>query len=179
LRYYLHKYHLFDASAGSLGMDDVYRDRPAAFRTSLERHIERGLWCRIHYHAVGGNLNSSEANFRAALGIAKQHAPSLWIAGMADIHKYQTAFLACRMGIEAETTRRVLLKLSCFTEPKLYDQRLSIEIALPSSWSQGKVKIKQTGTPEANVPTSAAPDARAIRFHALPVTATYVIERVP
>lgn len=36
LRYYLEKYHLFDASAGSLGMDDVYGNRAAAFRQMLE-----------------------------------------------------------------------------------------------------------------------------------------------
>ena len=67
LRYYLDKYHLFDASSGSLGMDDVYGDRPSAFRQHLERHLEGNGWCRIHFHAIGQGLNTSEANFRAGI----------------------------------------------------------------------------------------------------------------
>jgi hypothetical protein len=179
LRYYLDKYHLFDASSGSLGMDDVYGDRLSAFREHLERHLETGGWCRIHYHAIGQGLGTSEENFRAAMEIAKRHASDLWIAGMADVHKYQTERQAARLGIEAETARRVLLKLSCSTDPQLYDQRLTIEIALPSTWSSNEVNIKQTGTHEVSVAEVARPDVRIIRFGASPITAAYVIERTP
>ncbi|MBI5395948.1 MAG: polysaccharide deacetylase family protein, partial [Verrucomicrobia bacterium] len=90
LRYYLDKYHQFDASQNSTGMDDSYGNRVANFRHILEQHLQRGLWCRIHYHYIGDGLSSSEANFRAALDIAKEHQSDLWIAGMADIHKYQS-----------------------------------------------------------------------------------------
>ncbi|MBU6302516.1 MAG: polysaccharide deacetylase family protein [Verrucomicrobia bacterium] len=89
LRHYLDKYHQFDASSGSLGMDDSYGRRVEAFRKALETHLSRGLWCRVHYHYIGEGLSSSEANFRAALDIAKQHQDKLWIAGMADIYKYR------------------------------------------------------------------------------------------
>jgi hypothetical protein len=179
LRYYLHTYHLFDASSGSLGMDDVYGDRPSAFRQHLEQHLEVGGWCRIHFHAIGQGLNTSEANFRAAMESAKKHASNLWIAGMADIYKYQTARQAARLGIEAETAHRALLKLSCFTDPQLYDRNLTIDIALPPAWSQGQVKIKQTGIHEVSVDTLAIPNAKTIRFHVLPITSTYVVERRP
>lgn len=179
LRYYLHKHHLFDASSGSLGMDDVYGDRPAAFRTHLERHIERGLWCRIHFHAIGEKLNSSEANFRAALEIAKKHAADLWIAGMADIHKHQTERQSAKLGLAAESASRVLLKLSCFSDPKLYDQRVTIEVALPPVWSADQVRVKGTAPGEAAVPVACVAGGNAIRFHALPITAEYVIERAP
>ena len=111
--------------------------------------------------------------------IAKKYESDLWIAGMADIYKYQTERQGAKLGIEAETARRVLLKLSCFTDPQLYDQRLTIEITLPSTWSQGEVKIKQTGTHEVSVATVAAADAKTIHFHALPITAAYVIDRAP
>lgn len=177
LRYYLHKYHLFDASSGSLGMDDVYGDRSAAFRAHLERHIERGLWCRIHYHAIGEKLNSSEASFRASLEIAREHASDLWIAGMADIHKYQTERQAAKLEIAAETGRRVLLKLSCFSDPKLYDQRVTIEVALPPAWSADHVRVKGTAPGEATVSVAPVAGGKAIRFHVLPITAEYVVER--
>ncbi len=176
LRYYLQKYHLFDSS-GSLGMDDVYGDRPAAFRTHLERHIERGLWCRIHYHSVGEKLGASEANFRAALDIAQQHASEVWIAGMADIHKYQTERLSAKLEIAAESARRVRLKLSCFTDPKLYDQSLTIEVALPPAWSTNQVQVKTTAVGEAAVPVVCVGEGKALRFHAPPITAEYVIEK--
>lgn len=177
LRYYLHKYHLFDASSGSLGMDDVYGDRPAAFRAHLERHIERGLWCRIHYHAIGERLNSSEANFRTALDIAKEHASDLWIAGMADIHKYQTERQSAKLGIAAESAHRILLKLSCFSDPRLYDQRVTIEVALPPVWSADQVRVKGTVPGEAAASVAPVAGGKAIRFHVLPITAEYVIER--
>lgn len=97
LRYYLDKYYQFDASENSTGMDDSYGNRVANFRRILEQHIERGLWCRIHYHYIGDGLSSSEANFRAALDIAKEHAADLWIAGMADVYKYQTERTAAKL----------------------------------------------------------------------------------
>jgi hypothetical protein len=111
--------------------------------------------------------------------IAKEYESDLWIAGMADIYKYQTERQAAKLAIEAATARRALLKLSCFTDPELYDQRLTIDIALPSTWPRGEVTIKQTGTRQTSVATVASPDANTIRFHALPITAVYVIERTP
>ena len=89
LRYYLDKYHLFDASSGSLGMDDVYGNRVSVFRQQLERNIETQGWYRVHFHYIGEGLSSSEGNFRAVLDITKEHESKLWIAGMADIFKYQ------------------------------------------------------------------------------------------
>jgi hypothetical protein len=177
LRYYLQKYHLFDSS-GSLGMDDVYGDRSAAFRVHLERHIERGLWCRVHYHAIGEKLGASEANFRAAMDIAKQHASELWIAGMADIYKYQAERQSAKLGIAAESALRVLLKVLCFTDPKLYDQRLTIEVTLPPAWSANQVKVMATAFGEAAIPVVPLAEGKALRFHALPITAEYVIEKV-
>jgi hypothetical protein len=53
LRYYLDKHHQFDASSGSLGMDDSYGGRVEAFRKALQTHLDRGLWCRVHYHYIG------------------------------------------------------------------------------------------------------------------------------
>ena len=54
LRYYMDKYCHFDASENSTGMDDSYGDRVGNFRRILEQHLQRGLWCRIHYHYIGG-----------------------------------------------------------------------------------------------------------------------------
>jgi hypothetical protein len=179
LRYYLDKYHSFDASSGSLGMDDVYGNRPAAFHRQLERHLTEGKWCRIHFHAIGPGLGASEANFRAAMEVAKKYESDLWIAGMADIHKYQTERQATKLAIVTETAHGARLTLSCFTDPALYDQSLTVEVALPSTWSPSEVTVRKAGTHEASVATVTAPDSKAIRFHVLPVTAEYIIEKTP
>lgn len=176
LRYYLDKYHLFDASSGSLGMDDVYGNRPAAFREQLQRHLERGLWCRVHYHAIGEKLNSSEANFRAALDVAKQHASDLWIAGMADVHKYQAERQSARLSIDVQPVRRVVVSLSCFTDPRLYDQPLTIVLGLPADWRTERVSVKRVAPDEVPVTTTPTAGGRAIRFEAVPITARYLVE---
>jgi hypothetical protein len=177
LRYYLDKYHLFDASSGSLGMDDVYGDRLGAFREHLERHIERGLWCRIHYHSVGDKLSTSEANFRAALDLAQQHSSDLWIAGMADIHKYQTERQAAKLTVGGDRPGRVLLKLSCVTDAELYDQPLTIEVTLPPDWPAEGVRATSVTTGEVAIPVTSVPQGGALRFHLPPITAEYVLER--
>ena len=176
LRYYLDKYHLFDASANSTGMDDTYGDRVATFRRFLEKHIERGLWYKVHYHYIGKGLSSSEANFRAALDVAKEHESELWIAGMADIHKYRTECDRAELAIVSKDPNRAVLTLRCSTDPELYDQHLTIQIALPSGWSPEEVTIRPV---EAGVvvPTVAASEGTAIRFDVPPITAEYIIER--
>jgi peptidoglycan/xylan/chitin deacetylase (PgdA/CDA1 family) len=142
LRHYLDKYHQFDASGGSLGMDDTYGGRVEAFRKALESHLARGLWCRVHYHYIGEGLSSSEANFRAALDIAKEHQDRLWIAGMADIHKYQSERSTCRLLLVRSDARSLGFKLETALDASLYDQPLTIEITPPAAWAPDKVSVK-------------------------------------
>jgi peptidoglycan/xylan/chitin deacetylase (PgdA/CDA1 family) len=142
LRYYLDKYHQFDASSGSLGMDDSYGGRVEAFRKALETHLQRGLWCRVHYHYIGEGLSSTEANFRAALDIAKQHQAKLWIAGMADIYKYQTERNAAKLTLVKSDAKSLTFQLDCSTDVKLYDQPLTFEITPAAAWDASKVIVK-------------------------------------
>ncbi len=141
LRHYLDKYHQFDASSGSLGMDDSYGGRVEAFRKALETHLQRGLWCRIHYHYIGEGLSSSEANFRSALEIAKQHQAKLWIAGMADIYKYQTERNAAKLTLAKSDARNLTFQIICSTDMKLYDQPLTLEITPSADWDVSKVIV--------------------------------------
>lgn len=178
LRHYLDKYHLFETS-GSLGMDDVYGNRVAAFRRALEQHIERGLWCRIHYHYIGDGLSSSEANFRAALDVAKKHQSQLWIAGMADIHKYQTERNASRLTLQQSGSKRVAFQLTCLTDTTLYDQPLTIEAQLPPSSDAGRVKVKDDGGTVVPVRVAQQNGAAILRFDIAPRNAAYSIEMTP
>ncbi len=175
LRYYLAKYHQFDASSGSLGMDDVYGGRVQAFREMLARHLERGLWCRVHYHYIGEGLSTSEANFRAALDLVKQHQSELWIAGMADIHKYQTERNAAKLSLLKADAHQLHFQLTCATDPLLYDQPLAMELFAPATWKQSKVVIKgaqSTITPSVDVNQDGV---MLLRFQVAPRDAAYSI----
>jgi peptidoglycan/xylan/chitin deacetylase (PgdA/CDA1 family) len=176
LRFYLDKHHLF-VNSGSTGMDDVYGNRVATFQRLLENHIERGLWYRVHYHYIGEGLSTSDANFRAALDIAKEHQHMLWIAGMADIHKYQTERRGAKLEIENKTEQRIILKLSCTTKPALYDQPLTIDVTLPKSWATERVRITDHVARKLDVRKVSASDGVILRFDVRPTDAEYTIEK--
>lgn len=179
LRYYLDKYHQFDAGENSTGMDDSYGQRVANFRRILEQHIARGLWCRIHYHYIGDGLSSSEANFRAALDIAKEHAASLWIAGMADIHKYQTERVSAKLTLQHSDPRRVTFRLICQTDPALYDQPLTLEISRASSLDARRLELKDTEGKVIPLRAGRADGASVLRFEVSPRDGIYSLEVKP
>lgn len=179
LRYYLDKYHHFDASENSTGMDDSYGNRVENFRRILQQHLQRGLWCRIHYHYIGEGLSSTEENFRAAMDIAKQHQADLWIAGMADIYKYLAERDAAKLTSIKSDAQQLSFKLTCATDASLYDQPLTIEMALPPAWRLPNVSIKNAqGTVIPGMPCKLE-GADALRFDVPPREADYSITVTP
>ena len=179
MRHYLEKYSQFDASENSTGMDDSYGNRVENFRRILEQHIQRGLWCRIHYHYIGPGLSSSEANFRAAMDIAKEHEAKLWIAGMADIYKYQTERSGSKLTVIKSEARQLSFQLTCRTDRALYDQPLTIEVALPPSWDIKKIAIKDSQGSAMPVAPGKSEGADVLRFDAPPRDAAYSISVLP
>ena len=178
LRYYLDKYHLF-ATSGSLGMDDVYGNRLDAFRQHLIRHIEREGWCRVHFHYIGDNLSTSEAHFRAALDVAKEHEAELWIAGMADIYKYQTERRGATLALEKSRPNGASLRLSCSTKPELYDQPLTIEVTLPKSWLPNHMTVTNAQDKAIATRSTQTKDRTLLRFEVAPRNALYSMEMIP
>lgn len=177
MRYFLDKYHLFDAASGSLGMDDTYGNRVEAFRRNLERHLARGGWCRVHYHYIGKGLSTSEENFRAELNIAKQHTSDLWITGLADAYKYRWERWAARLALKGESPARAQLILTFGTNPELYDQPLTIEVMLPPSWPTKQTRVKHAGTNRLAFRPASVNGRTVIRLDVAPIDGTYVIER--
>jgi len=179
LSYYLDKYHLFDASGNSTGMDDTYGNRVANFRRMLEEHIERGLWYRIHFHYIGEGLSSSEANFRAVLDIAKEHESAIWIAGVADIHKYQTERNGACLTLVRSEPRHLTFRLSCSSNPELYNQPLTIEVMPPLSWPPNRLAVTSPQDKAIAIRTVQDHGKTVLRFEAAPRTTVYTIELVP
>jgi hypothetical protein len=179
LRYYLDKYHQFDASSGSLGMDDSYGGRVEAFRKALQTHLDRGLWCRMHYHYIGDGLSSSEAHFRAALDIAKEHQDKLWIAGMADIHKYQTERNSARLSLVKSDAKSLVFQLDCATDVTLYDQPLTLEVTPPAGWVEAKIFIRTDAGASINAKPVEVGGARVLRVEVPPQRAVYSIVHSP
>jgi len=176
LRHYLDRYHHFDASSGSTGMDDVYGNRVATFKRLLKRHVERGLWYRVHYHYIGEGLSSSEENFRATLDVAKQHADSLWVAGMADIHRYQTERRAAKLRLAVDEKGRFRLNLTCATDPTLYDQPLTIAVDLPAAWKAEQIAVRDMTSGSSKIYSSSS-RKNSLLFDVAPRNSEFLIER--
>ncbi|MHB8900753.1 MAG: polysaccharide deacetylase family protein [Thermoguttaceae bacterium] len=177
LRDYLDKYCLFDASSGSLGMDDTYGNRLAALDEHLDRHIERGGWCRIHFHSIGEGEASSEVNFREALQRVRQRQADLWIAGITDIFKYQSELAGATLLLEGETPDHAVVKLACSTNPELFDQPLTLRITLPQSWPPDQVAVTTAAGENVPLVRPSAPGDATIRFDAPPATGRFHIRR--
>jgi hypothetical protein len=156
-------------------MDDSYGNRVENFRRILEQHLQRGLWCRIHYHYIGDGLSSTEANFRAALDIAKQHAADLWIAGMADIHKYQTERSSAKLTLVKSDAKSLAFQLDCATDATLYDQPLTIEVTPPAA----KVVIKDEAGASITTQLVEVGGSKMLRFEVPPRDAVYAIVTTP
>ncbi len=174
--YYLEKYHLFSVFTGSLGMDDFYGDQVGALRRNLESHIDRRLWYKVHFHSIGPDLKTSEENFRAAIKLVKSYESQLWIAGLADVFKYQEERRASRLLLTRESPKRFVLQLLCGTDPTLYDQPLTLELTLPRHLSPESVSLHQNGK-EAIYPAAIDhhDDRNVALFHVAPENSTFVL----
>lgn len=178
LRYYLDKYSLFHVG-GSLGMDDVYGNRVAALREHLAKHIERGLWCRAHFHSVGDGLASTEENFRAAMDVVKERESEFWIAGMADIHKYQEERKAAKLSLESLGPDRLRLGVYVATDAALYDQPLALQLALPAGRPEADLTIRDEKGALIPIRTSPGADPTSAYADVAPVEGTYTLMLQP
>ena len=176
LRYYLDKYYLFDASSGSMGMDDVYGNRIHALRQHLQRHIKNAGWCRIHYHSIGKDFNCSDTNFRKALETINEYKSQLWIAGMADIYKYQTERKESKLTLVNSDRDHLSLKLVCLSDVELYNQPLTLEVTLPKSWPPNRVLVKNLQGKAITTRIAQDSNPTLLRFEVAPLDANYTIE---
>jgi peptidoglycan/xylan/chitin deacetylase (PgdA/CDA1 family) len=175
-RYWLDKYHLVSLRRGSVSMADEYGPRLPLFQRRLAEALENGSWFQTHYHAIGeGHLSMTEENFAAVLEITKQHEDRLWISGMADIYKYRQERSAASLALTSAGPKRATLRVSCATDPELYDQRLTIQLSLPETWAAEAVTVTDGDAEAVATRTATVDGTMVLRFEAPPVEATYSI----
>lgn len=139
------KFSLFHVD-GSLGMDDVYGSRADALRTHLRKHIDRGGWCRAHFHSVGEGLATSESNFSEALEVVREFEDDIWITGLADAYKYQTARKFTKLALRRDSEKRLLLSCEVQTDPGLYDEPLTLRVEFQSEHFIDQLFSVRTGS---------------------------------
>ena len=138
-REFMDKYHLFPAY-GRPGLS-MSNDRVADYRERLAQAIAEGEWFTGLYHQIDAP-HMNEKNFRATLDITKQHEHKIWVAGMADVYKYEKERTWAQLVIENQKPGTVKLSVSCSTDPELYDQPLTIQLTLPGNWSAETLKVR-------------------------------------
>jgi hypothetical protein len=175
LQYFLDTYAVFPVW-GSLGMDDVYGDQVSTFRRRLKDHVERGLWCKIHFHSIGEGLATSVDHFVSAMEIVKEFRSDVWVAGLADAFKYQEEWKASTLSAESAAPDEVAIQLNCLSDPELYDQPLTLEVAMPEAWKADEISVSGAlGPPVPFVDLRSAGGERLLRFDVAPVTGRYLI----
>jgi hypothetical protein len=178
LRTVLDKYDLyfdlFDVSP-RVGIS-VQEGSAEAYRTTLEGAIEKGVLFTGLFHRIDPT-GVTPATFRGMLETTKRHAAEIWVAGGTDVFKYFQERNAAALTWASGGAGGLTLALTCATDAKLYDQPLTIELALPDGWRAQDLKVRNGQG--AAVPTRVATVAgqSVVRFDVPPVTGKYALSR--
>ena len=113
------------------------------------------------------------------MNLAKTHRPNLWIAGMADIHKYQTERGASRLTLQQSEPRRLIFRLTCRTDAELYDQPLTLEITGAPSLGAGRFHVTDAKGRAIPLRTSLLQGASVLLCDVPPRDSSYSLELNP
>ena len=81
--------------------------------------------------------------------------------------------------IENNGPSRVSLRLSCSTKPELFDQPLTIEVALPKSWLANRVVVKNAQGKAITTRSRQTNGQALLRFEVAPRNRLYSIAMLP
>jgi peptidoglycan/xylan/chitin deacetylase (PgdA/CDA1 family) len=118
--------------------------------TFVQRAIDSHQWSNVSMHGVGGEwLSTSIPTLTKLLDFLVAHRKQVWVAPEIDIFKYsQERDAALPPALYMENPSGFQLDVTCdpakleFTDapiPVLYDQPLTVEVQVPSSWKSFKV----------------------------------------
>jgi hypothetical protein len=174
LRSILDQYELFSFQPRlGISMTDSAAEN---YRRILEQTIETKVSVMVLFHQIEKGAVSVET-FRAVLETTKTHDAEIWVAGMADVFKYQEERNASALALRSGPGGSLTLAVTCGTDRARYDQALTIELALPDGWSAQTLKVRgPQGTAVAS--RAAIVDGRqVVRFDVPPANGEFTLSR--
>jgi len=176
----LEKYHLVLATKRNFSVDK--RTDPLAF---VEAAIETRSWSNVTMHGIGGEwLSTSLPKFTQLLDFIVAHRDTLWVAPDIEIYKYVQERDAARPPVlEPKGDGAFTIDLSCSPSrlafktdavSDLYDEPLTLEVAVPDSWKT--FTVTQADHVD-KYDTMDTPTGHVARFDILPNVALATITR--
>ena len=152
---------------------DEQKTDPVSF---VQHAIDAHSWTNVAMHGTGGEwLSTSIPNLTRLLDFIVAHRPALWAAPEIEVYKYtqeRDAALPPFISSTSSTGFSIEVKcdaakLSTFGMPvsTLYDQPLTVEVAVPASWKSFRVEQGGRTTP---YKTFVLDSATIARFDILP-----------
>ena len=111
--------------------------------------------------------------------ITKQHAKDLWVAGMADIFMYWRERESSKLSVKSLGEKEVEVTLACMTDPKLYEQPLTLQVTLPNGWDKAAVKVRGAKGNEIEMHTAEVDGKTVLRFDVPPIDTKVTVSAAP
>ncbi|MBI3948338.1 MAG: polysaccharide deacetylase family protein [Armatimonadetes bacterium] len=168
------RYHLFwPHPRTSIGMTDKDAEN---YRARLAGAIERKVWFSANFHSIALPWMSDET-FRRVLEATKERESEIWVAGIAEAFKYEQERNASTLALHRGEGDTLVLTLACGTDRELYDQPLTIELALPEGWSAATLKVRDAQGKAVATRAATVEGRPVVRFDVAPVEGEYAITR--
>lgn len=124
--------------------------------------LAAGEMRHLAFHGVGGDWHSAPLDyFLALLDKLDAHRDELWLADPLSFHKYDTERRTARVDVLAVTDASIRLSLRTESDPRYYDQPLTLAAVVSPAWT--RVTVTQAGASR----THAVKNGE-VQFEALP-----------
>lgn len=135
----------------------------------VDNAIAKGEMGHHDFHGVGGDWHSTPMDiFLALLDKLDACKDAVWVTDPVSYHKYLTERKGAELQVVQNAANRITLRLTCNTDPALYDLPLTLRTKVPADWKACSVTQGQSKT---NVEVADG----AIQYTAAPVTGEIVI----
>lgn len=179
MSYYEKKWHLVydENSRGVATEGDTYIRTMEIFSNRVEQLVANGQWGTFYYHTIGmeKSLGISEAFFRQQVEYLASSQADIWFAGIAQAHKYQAERRSTVLSINNLGKEKVRINFAIQTDPVLYDEPLTVELALPASWRSSALRILDRDGRTIKTRSASQDGQPVVRFEVVPVSGAVTV----
>lgn len=137
---------------------------------AVDKAIAKGEVGNILFHGVGGDwLSSSMQDYLQLLDYLVAKQSEIWVTDHISAHKYETERKTAEVKALRQDSKEMQLGLTCQSDPRLYDQPLTLTTLVPAAWR--KCRVSQ-GTAQAVVPVVNG----TVRYDAVPGAAPVTLK---